>query len=76
MAAMATFDALIPFYELPAPVIETYRIRQISPRMSIDLEVDYQESDDEMNDARVKDTAPRSDRPHRARCWTSDDDMG
>jgi hypothetical protein len=64
-------DALFHLYELPVPVVETYRIRQISPRMSIDIEVDYE--DGEPGSARVPDPSPSSDRWHRARCWSSED---
>jgi hypothetical protein len=58
---------MIDLYELPVPVIETYRTRQISPRMSLELEVDYVE------DTGSPDRGPSSERWARSRTWTSED---
>jgi hypothetical protein len=54
-------QTLIDIIELPLPAVERYRA--VSPRMSIDLEVDYVDPDAD---------AP-SDRFLRARCWVSED---
>lgn len=55
-------QTLIDIIELPAPAIERYRAA--APRMSIDLEVTYDDPD--ANDE-------PSDRFLRARCWVSED---
>jgi hypothetical protein len=54
-------QTLIEIVELPLPAVERYRA--VSPRMSIDLEVDYVDAEAD---------AP-SDRFLRARCWVSED---
>jgi hypothetical protein len=55
-------QTLIDIIELPLPAIERYRAA--APRMSLDLEIDYEDSDG---------AQPPSDRFLRARCWVSED---
>jgi len=55
-------------YELPAPVIETYRAHFATPRQSIDLEVDYEDSD-----THIPSPTPSSARWERARNWSSEE---
>jgi hypothetical protein len=74
MATAITMQSYVDFYELSAPVVETYRRREISPRMTIALDIEYNDSEPPESD-RAERAAPSdsSDRWHRARCWTSDD---
>jgi hypothetical protein len=55
-------QTLIDIFELPAPAIERYRAA--APRLTVDLEVDFEDTDA---------AAPSSDRLLRARCWVSED---
>ena len=61
------------FYDLPAPVIETYRPNLVTPRMSIDLEIEIADFEDEGEETMVSDPTPSSERFLRARTWSSED---
>jgi hypothetical protein len=66
----AMTGTLIDCFELPQPAIERYRVVQVvrPPVMSLDLEVEFEDSE-----TYEKQPVLQSDRFLRARCWSSED---
>jgi hypothetical protein len=64
------FELAFPIIELPPPAIERYRM---VPMKSLDLEVDFEDTDESDSFGPSSDAVPQSDRYLRARCWASEE---
>ena len=66
------FELAFPVIELPLPAVERYRR---VPMQSFDLEVAFEDADEETEwfGPKSKAEPPRSDKYLRARCWASEE---